>query len=145
MLTYHKFHDRNHLIEKGRSVLKSKYSEFSEPLTGVEPMTFQIPVERSSHWAIMEDWWRARSYTDGQEAFLSLAVWQETCIWPCSPPVSHSSVVKASNRYSGGSWVQLPLGALKILYPSISTWTPFRFLNFTQVTSLFIHHLITYW
>ena len=34
----------------------------------------------------------------------------EPSIWPCSPRVSHSSVVRASNRHSGRSWVRLPLG-----------------------------------
>ena len=47
-----------------RHVLKSKYSEkeFSEPPTGVEPMTFQIPVGRSTHGAMGDLWW-ARSST----------------------------------------------------------------------------------
>ena len=42
-------------------------------------------------------------------------------IWPCSPGVSDSSVVRASNRYPGRSWVWLLLGAQKILFSTIST------------------------
>ena len=49
----------------------------------------------------------------------------EPSIWPCSPRVSHSSVVRASNRYSGRSWVRLPLGAQKNFFLSISTWERF--------------------
>ena len=60
---------------------------------------------------------------------LRLAVRQDTChsIWPCSPRVSHSSVVRASNRYlHGRSWVRLPLGPQKlIIFLSISTWERF--------------------
>ena len=49
----------------------------------------------------------------------------EPSIWPCSPRVSHSSVVRASNRYFGRSWVRLSLGAQKNLFLSISTWQRF--------------------
>ena len=54
--------------------LKSKYpeKEFSEPPTGVEPMTFQIPVGHSRHWAMGDSWW-ARSYTR------FLYVWHVSC------------------------------------------------------------------
>ena len=48
-----------------------------------------------------------------------------TSVWPCSPRVSHSSVVRASNRYSGRSWDRLPLGAQKNLFLSISAWELF--------------------
>ena len=42
---------------------------FSEPPTGVEPMTFQIPLRRSNHWAMGDSWWArwARSYTVRRE------------------------------------------------------------------------------
>ncbi len=35
---------------------------FRVPPTGVEPMTFQVPVGRSNHWAMGDSWW-ARSFT----------------------------------------------------------------------------------
>ena len=41
-----------------------KYSENSEPPTGVEPITFQIPVRRSNHWAIGDLWWARSSTTN---------------------------------------------------------------------------------
>ena len=48
---------------------------------------------------------------------------KEPSIWPCLSRVSHSSVVRASNRYiSGRSWVRLPSAAQKIVFLSISTW-----------------------
>ena len=53
---------------------------------------------------------------------LSLAIWQDVChsqepsLRPCSPWVLHSSVVRASNWYSGRSWVQLLLGNSENLF-----------------------------
>ena len=59
------------IMEKCSQVNYSQ-KEFSDPRTGVEPMTFQIPVGRSNHCAV-GDWWWARSYTR------FLYVWQVSC------------------------------------------------------------------
>ena len=66
----------------------------------------------------------------------------EPSIWPCPPRVSHSSVVRASNRYSGRSWVQLPLGAQKNIFLSISTWEHFAII-YTLSKSQSTYHLLT--
>ena len=43
--------------------------------------------------------------------------------WPCSLQVFHSSLVTASNQYFGpSSWVQIPLGARKIIFLSTIFW-----------------------
>ena len=59
--------------------------EFSEPPKGVEPMTFQIPVGSSNHWAMGDSWW-----AQVRTVYADLA----------NPArVSHSSGVRVSNRY----------------------------------------------
>ena len=80
-------------------------------------MTFQIPVGRSNHWAMGsgDSWW-ARSYT----RFLYVLYILGSSIWPCSPRVSHSSVVRASNRYLEGYGFDS-----RFRFLSISTWERF--------------------
>ena len=100
-----------------RSILKSKYSEkeFSEPPTGVEPMTFQIRVGCSNHWAMGDSWW-ARSST----RFLY---------------VCHVTLLTTRLGYRG-------VGGSDIFFLSISTWECF-FIIYTlskpQIYLSFIH------
>ena len=68
---------------------------------------------------------------------LSLAVWQDILshmnlvVWPCSPWVLHSSVVRASNWHLEGHGFDSRWGAQN-LFLSISTWERF-FINMKGV------------
>ena len=50
----------------------------------------------------------------------------------------HSSVVRESNRYSGRSWVRLPLGTQKCIFWVIHLRTLFHLFHFIQATISFI-------
>lgn len=56
---------------------------------------------------------------------------RESTIWPCSPRVCHSSVVRAANLNSGRSWARLPLA-----------WELFS-ITYTYPSHQFIYHLFT--
>ena len=58
--------------EEAFSSQNTQKKEFSEPPTEVQPMTYQIPVGRSNHYAMGDLWW-ARSYTR------FLYVWHVSC------------------------------------------------------------------
>ena len=73
------------------------------------------------------------------------AVWHDTClhtqepsIWPCSPRVSHSSVVGASNRYLEGHGFNSRWGPRKFFSEYLDLRTFLRYLHFIQDTNPFM-------
>ena len=76
---------------------------------------------------------------------LSLAVWQVTChtyknlvVGPCSPRISHSSVVRASNRYLEGHGFESRWGVKKFFF-----WV-FRLENASSLFTLYPSHQSIY-
>ena len=108
--------------------------KFSEPPTGVEPMTFQIPVGRSNHWAMGVSWW-ARSYTRCLENSFSGVFRLENASSLFTLYPSHQSIYHLFTFIISTCWA-LQYGSSFSEYFDLRTLL--HYLHFIQVTNPFI-------